>query len=235
MSRVSQGAIPAAVLFDMDGTLVESEHLWLAAEIEVMAELGATWTSADQEHCLGGPLERVTDYMVERSGAPLSSLEVRQRLLTAIERRMRCEPLAWRPGALALLRECRNLGVPTALVTASWAVLVQALADRMHDAVGGAPFDVVVAGDDIANSKPHPEPYETAAGLLQVTPAHALAIEDSPTGVRSAVAAGCVVVAVPHITTIDASIGAHFVTNTLREMNLSDLWTRALSGGGVKL
>jgi beta-phosphoglucomutase-like phosphatase (HAD superfamily) len=68
-----------------------------------------------------------------------------------------------------------------------------------------------------------------------VTPAHALAIEDSPTGVRSAVAAGCVVVAVPHIATIDASIGAHFVTNTLRDLTLSDLWTRALTGGGVKL
>ncbi len=230
---VSPGAIPAAVLFDMDGTLVDSEHLWLAAEIEVMADLGTAWTSADQEHCLGGPLERVSDYMVERSATSLSSPEVGQRLLAAIENRMRSEPLAWRPGALDLLRECRSLRVPTALVTASWGVLVEALAERMRDEVGEAPFDAVVAGDDITNSKPHPEPYETAARLLDVTPAQALAIEDSPTGVRSAVAAGCVVVAVPHIATIDASSGAHLVTDSLRGRSLLELWHLASSDGTV--
>lgn len=235
LSSVPQGAIPAAVLFDMDGTLVDSEHLWLAAELEVMSDLGATWTSADQEHCLGGPLERVADYMIERSGTSVSSHEVGQRLLGAIERRLRSEPVSWRPGALELLRECRSIGVPTALVTASWAVLVQALADRMHDEVGQPPFDVVVAGDDITNSKPHPEPYETAARLLHVSPAQALAIEDSPTGVRSAVAAGCVVVAVPHIATIGAAIGAHVVTNTLRDRSLSDLWNLAHTGGSLDL
>ncbi len=62
-------SLPAAVLFDMDGTLIDSEGLWLDAEIAVMAGLGSTWSEADQEHCLGGPLERVADYMIERSGA----------------------------------------------------------------------------------------------------------------------------------------------------------------------
>jgi len=221
---------PAAVLFDMDGTLVDSEHLWLDSEIQVMRSLDAEWTAMDQAHCLGGPLERVAEYMARRSGTAMSVADLGQLLLDTIEHKMRTEPLQWRPGALELLRNCRDEGIPTALVTASWDVLVQALAERMHVDVGCKPFDVTVAGDHIRNSKPHPEPYETAARLLGVVPGECLAIEDSPTGVRSAVAAGCVVVAVPHIAPIDPAEEAALIVSTLHGWHISELWRRALGG-----
>jgi HAD superfamily hydrolase (TIGR01509 family) len=219
--------LPAAVLFDMDGTLIDSEGLWLDAEIAVMGSLGAGWTEADQAHCLGGPLERVADYMIDRSGSALPSDAVGVMLLDGMEQRLRDSPLSWRPGARALLVACREAGVPTALVSASWNRLIDAVSDKIATDIGTRPFDAVVAGDDVANSKPHPDPYLAAAAALGVDPADCLAVEDSPTGVRSAVAAGCRVVAVPHIAAVDDP-GA-LVVETLSGRGLLDLWR--LAGG----
>lgn len=219
---------PSAVLFDMDGTLIDSEHLWLAAEIEVMAHLQSDWTSADQAHCLGGPLERVASYMVQRSGTSQSPEAVGGLLLATIEGHMRREVLQWRPGAIEFLRATIDAGIPRALVTASWAVLVAALADRMREEIGGDPFTVIVAGDHITNSKPHPEPYQRAADLIGASTHDCLAIEDSPTGVRSAVAAGCVVVAVPHIAPIPADIDGVYEISSLEATNPQHLWEQAL-------
>jgi HAD superfamily hydrolase (TIGR01509 family) len=215
-------ALPAAVLFDMDGTLIDSEGLWLDAEIAVMESLGAIWSESDQAHCLGGPLERVADYMLERSGSPVTSEAVGLMLLDEMERRLRDSPLAWRPGARALLVECRDAGVPTALVSASWNRLIDAVSDKIRTDIGMTPFDVVVAGDDVANSKPHPEPYLAASAALGVPPIDCLALEDSPTGVRSAVAAGCRVVAVPHIAAVDEPDA--LIVETLSGRHLHELW-----------
>lgn len=215
-------SLPAAVLFDMDGTLIDSEGLWLDAEIAVMGALGATWTEADQAHCLGGPLERVADYMIERSGAIQSTSAVGLMLLDGMEQRLRDSPLAWRPGARALLVECREAGVPTALVSASWNRLIDAVSDKIRSDIGLRPFDVVVAGDDVANSKPHPDAYLAAAAALGVQPCDCLALEDSPTGVRSAVSAGCHVIAVPHIAVVDEP-AAHLV-GSLEGWSLRNLW-----------
>ena len=227
MSRMHPTVGPSAVLFDMDGTLVDSEHLWLASEIEVMHQLGSDWDPQDQAHCLGGPLERVADYMKERSGTWRSAQDVGHMLLSTIERHMRNEPLRWRPGAVALLRECIEAEVPRALVTASWGVLVEALADRMNAEIGEIPFTTVVAGDDVQNSKPHPEPYQRAAAAVG-KPAHeCLAIEDSPTGVASAIAAGCRVIAVPQIAPVDHVVAGFThvaLVDSLAEHNLSALW-----------
>jgi HAD superfamily hydrolase (TIGR01509 family) len=218
-------SLPAAVLFDMDGTVIDSEGLWLDAEIAVMTLLGASWTEADQEHCLGGPLERVTDYMVERSGTAMASAAVGELLLDAMEQRLHGSELAWRPGARSLLLECRTQGIPTALVSASWARLIAAVQHRIDDDLGCPAFDLIVAGDDVQNSKPHPEPYLTAAAGLGHEPDRCLALEDSPTGVRSALAAGCVVVAIPHIAEVDEE--AALVVETLAGWSLSDLWQSA--------
>jgi HAD superfamily hydrolase (TIGR01509 family) len=218
-------ALPAAVLFDMDGTLIDSEGLWLSAEISVMGRLGGTWTDEDQAHCLGGPLERVTAYMVDRSGSGARPEDVGTMLVDSMEQRLRDSPLAWRPGARDLLGECLALGVPTALVSASWARLIRAVASRIDGAVGGRAFTAVVAGDDVANSKPHPDPYLRAARLLAVAPADCLVLEDSPTGVASAVAAGCRVVAVPHIAVIDTP--GVSVIDTLAGHGLAAIWATA--------
>lgn len=222
--------LPAAVLFDMDGTLIDSEGLWLDAEIAVMASLGATWQERDQEHCLGGPLERVADYMIERSGADATPEAVGLMLLDAMEQRLREAPLSWRPGARALLVECRSVGVPTALVSASWNRLIDAVNEKITADIGGVAFDAIVAGDDVENSKPHPDPYLTAAAALGAAPRDCLALEDSPTGVRSAADAGCRVVAIPHIAPIDHPGVA--VVDSLAGRDLTGLWQAAGSPGG---
>ncbi len=219
---------PTAVLFDMDGTLLDSEGLWLTAEIEVMDHLGSDWNLKDQEHCLGGPIERVAQYMVDRSGTAVGANEVGRMLVQTVEGHMRREPLSWRPGARDFLRSTIEAGIPRALVTASWAILVDALSDRMRDEIGVDPFTAVVAGDQITNGKPHPEPYLTAARLIGSDPRTCLAIEDSPTGVRSASAAGCVVVAIPHIAELPPDITGVHVIASLEDTHPSVLWADAL-------
>lgn len=213
---------PAAVLFDMDGTLVDTEGLWMEAEQHVMRILGARWLPEDQVACLGGPLERVTEYMRQRSGTALADHEIGALLLDAMEVRLRERPPAWRPGARQLLLECAERGMPTALVSASWARLIAAVAEGIDAELGGSPFTVIVAGDDVAHSKPHPEPYREAARLLGVHAEDCLALEDSPTGITSARDAGCRVVAIPHLA--DTShLGTTMITS-LAGWNLQQLW-----------
>jgi HAD superfamily hydrolase (TIGR01509 family) len=222
---MAPSALPAAVLFDMDGTLVDTEGHWLDAEVHVMGLLGASWHPEDQVACLGGPLEKVTAHMRIRSGSSLSDHEVGLLLMDAMESRLRSTPPAWQPGARDLLTECRGMGIPTALVSASWARLIRAVADRMEEELTTLPFDVIVAGDDVTYSKPHPEPYVEAARLLGVRPDECLAIEDSPTGVTSARDAGCRVVAVPHIADV-AHLGTAVVTS-LAGATITSLWHTA--------
>ena len=217
--------LPDAVLFDMDGTLIDSEGLWLQAEIDVMAGLGGHWTDLDQAHCLGGPLERVAVYMVGKAGSDADPVDVGAMLLDAMEQKLRESPLVWQPGARALVIACRQAGVPTALVSASWTRLIDAVSEKIERDIGRRAFDVVVAGDDVTESKPHPEPYLTAAGALATPPGRCLALEDSPTGVRSAVTAGCRVVAIPHIAAIDGT-GA-LVIDSLAGWTLEALWAGA--------
>jgi HAD superfamily hydrolase (TIGR01509 family) len=197
--------LPGAVLFDLDGTLLDSEPLWLRAEISIMSHWSISWTTEDQSMCLGGPLERVADYMVAKIAAHHhhdlpTSHEVGELLLTEVALLFRSNPIAWRPGAQELVKSTHSLGVPTAIVTASWRLLLDVVMESMAVDVGN--FDTSIAGDEVEFSKPHPFPYLEAAVMLNADITSCLAIEDSPTGVQAAVTAGAVTIAVEHVTPI---------------------------------
>lgn len=214
--------LPAAVLFDLDGTLIDSEGLWWIAECEVVDRLGGNWTHDDQAHCLGGPLERVACHMATVTGTTTPPEEIGRDLLDTMEGLLRRGPLDWRPGAADLVRESLASGIPTALVSASHRQLLHAVADAVAHEIGADPFAVTVAGDEVTDSKPHPEPYLTAARLLDVDITECIVIEDSPTGVAAGQASGAFVVAVPHFVPIEPA-DRRVVLSTLTGVTVADL------------
>lgn len=188
---------PAAVLWDMDGTLVDSEPYWIECEHELVSEFGGVWTDEDARSVVGFDLTDSAVVLRERGNVSLEPAEIVERLLDGVIARLGTT-LPWRPGARELLDSCRREEIPLALVTMSW----RRFTDAVVGALPGGCFDVVVAGDEIERGKPFPDPYLAAASALGVDPVNCVAIEDSPTGVAAALAAGCATLGVPHVATL---------------------------------
>ena len=205
-------AVTDAVLFDMDGLLIDSEPLWLEAETAVMARLGADWTTADQAQLLGGSLVRTVRYLLGKATRPASPGQVAEWLMTRVTELIRDRGVPLRPGARELLAEVAAARLPHALVTSSERGFMDAVLART-----GLRFDVLVCADDVSMTKPDPEPYLLAAKLLGAEPACCVALEDSPNGVASAEAAGCRVIAVPSLIPIEPAPG-RTVVRSLAEL-----------------
>ncbi|MDJ0348225.1 HAD family hydrolase [Cryobacterium sp. PH29-G1] len=186
-------SLPAAVLWDMDGTIVDTEPYWMRAETELVAEFGGVWTHDDCMLMVGAGLWNSAAILQSR-GVDLSADAIVARLTDRVQEQLAEHGIPWRPGSRELLQQLKAAGVPTALVTMS----VERMARQIVDLIDFVAFDVVVAGDMVANSKPHPDPYLVAADRLGVNPAQCIAVEDSVPGVASAVAAGTITIAVPH-------------------------------------
>lgn len=191
-------ATPAAVLWDLDGTLVDTEPLWMAAENDIAVRHGAEWTTEDAMAVVGSDLTEAGRYIKTRMALPVSVQEIVDELVSVIAVEV-SKPIQWRSGAVELLRDIRRSGIPVGLVTMSYRAIVEPLLPQLPaDA-----FDVVVTGDEVEAGKPHPEPYLAAARELGVSARDCVAIEDSPTGVASAEAAGCHVLVVPNQVPVD--------------------------------
>ncbi len=183
--------MPAAVLWDMDGTLVDTEPYWMQAEIELVASFGGIWTAADGLTLVGSGLWHSAGVLQER-GVTLELDDIVTRLTDRVLEQVEVA-VPWRPGALELLAELKAARIPTALVTMS----IRRMAQHVAGSAPAGTFDVIVAGDEVTHSKPHPEPYLRAAELLEVAAHDCVAIEDSKPGLESAAAAGAVCIGVP--------------------------------------
>ena len=205
----------AAVLFDLDGLLIDSEPVWYDVESAAVAELGGVWGHEHQAACIGGTLDASCRYMLDLTGSQVSVEELSDRLLAEMVRRFRAA-LPLHDGALQLVDAVRAAGVKTGLVSSSYRVLM----DAALDVLGTDRFDVSVAGDEIERGKPDPMPYLVACEQLGVAPAQCVALEDAANGVASAEAAGCVVVAVPSIAAIAAAPG-RFLVRSLTDVDVA--------------
>lgn len=187
---------PAALLWDMDGLLVDSEPLWSVAETELAHRLGGVFTDALKAQIVGTRLEVAVPVILRWYGHPDDPGEVTATSAWLLNRMVELfavgPPLM--PGAADLLAACATAGTPMALVSSSYRVLVDAVL-----AHGLGPFAVSIAGDEVARGKPDPLPYLEAARRLGVDAADCLVLEDSPSGAASGLAAGCRVVAVPSV------------------------------------
>jgi HAD superfamily hydrolase (TIGR01509 family) len=181
----------AAVLWDMDGTLVDTEPYWIETEYAIAERHGGTWSEEHALNLVGNDLLDSGRYIREHMGIDLEPAQIVEELLDGVVARVERE-VPWQPGAVDLLADLNRAGVPCALVTMSWRRFVAPILAALPPGT----FEAVVTGDAVSNGKPHPEPYLTAAGILGVDPASCLAIEDSNTGARSAESAGCTVLVV---------------------------------------
>ena len=207
----------AAVLFDMDGLLVDTEPLWFETETEVMSRLGAPWNTEDQERLLGGSMEKTVAYLLSKATRPVPAAEVARWMIEGMLKRAAEGRIAVQPGARELLAEVAASGIPYALVTSSEREFAEAVI-----AGTGFRFPVTATADDVPRTKPAPDPYLTAARLLNAAPGHCVALEDSPNGVASATAANCKVIAVPSLLPIEPADG-RLIARSLTEISLATL------------
>ena len=216
--RPSVGELQA-VLFDMDGLLVDSEPEWHVVMADLVTELGGVWSAEDGLATVGRPLIDSAHRMVAVAGSDAPPEQVVAAMVSLMEVTLR-RGVTWRPGARELLTELAASGVPTALVSASFRVLVDAVCSHLS----AAPFTVTVAGDEVRRGKPHPEPYLTACARLGVEPGRVVVLEDSVIGATSGEAAGCLVVGVPHLVALTPTARRRVVSS------LRDLSPQSLAG-----
>lgn len=195
----------AAVLFDMDGTLIESEQLWAISLQQLAKEYGGELSEAARIAMVGTDMPTSMRIFHDDLGRTDLVHHVSAARLVELTEALFAAGLPWRTGASELLTAVREAGIPAALVTSTERRLVKIALETL------GPFDAVVCGDEVDYAKPDPWPYRRAAELLGVDIARCVAIEDSPSGIRSAVAAGAAVIGVPAEVPLDAGLGAVLV------------------------
>ncbi|HEY9294217.1 MAG TPA: HAD family phosphatase [Microlunatus sp.] len=198
--RLSNRPVPgsrlAAALWDFDGTLADTEPIWIAAEYELIPRLGGEWNEEHAHKLVGGSLLESGAYMAGVIGRDdLRPEWIVDQLLQVVIDFCRRGPIPWRPGARELLESLRLAGVPCALVSASYRSLLDVIIEQLP----AGSFQASVAGDEVSHGKPHPEPYLSACRQLGVRPDDCVVFEDSPPGAKSGGDAGATVVVIENV------------------------------------
>lgn len=186
-------AEPKAVLWDFDGTMVDTEPLWTAVELEMLAKRGLTLTQEVLDSMHGQSAWITSQMLADAMGEPDATARIYQELHDQLCDAVYGGDLPWLPGAQRLMAELNEQGIPCAVVTASNRQIIEAAKSRLPENV-----KLIVTSDDVANTKPHPEPYLMAARELGVDPHEVLILEDSLPGVTAGLATGAIVYAVNH-------------------------------------
>jgi HAD superfamily hydrolase (TIGR01509 family) len=208
-----------AVLFDMDGTLINSEPYWLISERALMARYGHTWTDEDQSYCIGGPLPKVGAYMSSLAQGAEDAQFFEDELVRLVAQQF-TNGLEFMPGAKELVGLLAEREIPMALVSASPRLLVDSAIALLPEGT----FKTSISSQDVTVSKPNPESYLLAAEHLNVSITNCLVLEDSKTGIDAGLASGAVVIGIPHIITYPPSARLH-IRRDLLGMSLEDLET----------
>lgn len=185
--------LPSAVLFDLDGTLVDTEPLWLSGQRHLVQQHGTKWDPRVADEVVGVGLLEGAELLARYTGIRWEPAAIVEYLVDYVRTGMAQRDPQWFPGVPTLFDLLQRLEVPAAIVTSSYRSLAEVV-------VGAAPtgmFSTVVSGDEVTNAKPHPEPYLIAATELAVPIHGCLVVEDSPPGVASGLASGAVTVAIP--------------------------------------
>jgi HAD superfamily hydrolase (TIGR01509 family) len=185
----------AAVLWDMDGTLLDSEKLWDIGVRELSVELGGEMSDEIRHALIGASAPNALRIIFEGLGLepdPAAMADASRWLERRVSELL-FGPIPWRPGAAEALAAVRAAGLRTALVTNTQ----RSVTELCLDTLGRDNFDVSVCGDEVAHGKPAPDPYLRAAELLGIPAGRCVAVEDSVTGSAAAAAAGCAVLVVP--------------------------------------
>ena len=207
----------AAGLWDFDGTLADTEPIWIAAEYELIPKLGGEWNEEHAHQLVGGSLPESGAYMAKVIGRDdLHPDWIIDQLLGVVVDFCRTKPIPWRPGARELLESLRVAGIPCALVSASYRVLLDVIIEQLP----AGSFAASVAGDEVQRGKPHPEPYRTACRRLGVRPQDCVVFEDSPPGAKSGGDAGATVVVIENVVPVPPAPNQHRV-GSLAELDLA--------------
>ena len=214
---MKNSSFPAAVLWDMDGTLIDSEPYWLASESAFAAAHDSNWGQDDGLGVIGMSLYESSKLLKERVGSSLEPQQIIDQITDGVLSQLE-RAIPWRPGARELLKLLKDNNVKTALVTGS----MHRMAQKVAEQIGFEAFDVILGGDDVVKGKPHPESYLTAASMLGVDPTHCVAFEDSLTGITAAEAAGTKAVGIAHIVEIPM-VENRILWPTLEGVQMNDL------------
>jgi HAD superfamily hydrolase (TIGR01509 family) len=198
-----------AVLFDMDGTLVQTEEFWGEAMFELATRLGGRMSDEARARTVGTSMR--TSMRVLHADLGVSRSE-RQLLADArwVEERtadLLSDGSPWCPGAPELLREVRAAGLACALVTTTPRRIADIVLRSIRADLGSDPFDVTVCGDEVPARKPDPAPYRQAMAALRVRAAECVVVEDSDVGIAAGLASGAAVLGVPSLQSVAAAPG----------------------------